>query len=50
MTYSVWMRALLPEGKTGWSRIAGGLSQAEAERIASVLLFPARAMPDQEEK
>lgn len=46
MTYSIWMKMPLDDGG-GWSRIAGGLSQEDAERFAAAMLFPARAMPDE---
>ena len=43
--WSVWM--LFPgEAGGGWSRIAGGLTQADAEKFAAALLFQGRAMPD----
>lgn len=45
MTYSIWM--LLPNN-VGWSRVAAGLSQEDADRLVVTKLFPARAMPDEE--
>lgn len=42
--WSVWM--LMPDKASGWSRVAGGLAQEDAERFAAAMLFPARAMPD----
>lgn len=32
----------------GWSRVAAGLSQEDADRLVVAMLFPARAMPDEE--
>lgn len=49
VTWSVWM--LFPgEAGGGWSRIAAGLTQVEAERFAAALLFRGRAMADKEEE
>lgn len=31
----------------GWSRVAGGLSEDDANRLVTAMLFPARAMPDE---
>lgn len=45
-TYSIWL--LLPNN-VGWSRVAGGLSKDEADRLVVAMLFPARAMPDKED-
>jgi hypothetical protein len=39
---------LMPEpAGGGWSRVAGGLSQEDADRLVVAMLFPARAMPDE---
>lgn len=46
MTWCIWMKVPATEG---WSRVAAGMSQEDAERFAKVLLFPARAMPDSED-
>lgn len=46
MTWCVW--AQLPNNP-GWSRIAAGLEQRDAERFVSAMAFPARAMPENEE-
>jgi hypothetical protein len=42
-TWCVWAR--LPSNP-GWSRIATGISEAEARRLAAALLFPATAMSE----
>ncbi len=49
MTWCVW--SLLPNrsGPDGWSRVTGGLTEAEAEWYAKVSFFKSRAMPDEEE-
>jgi hypothetical protein len=47
MTWSVWMKMPLENGG-GFSRVAGDLSKEDAERFAAAMLFPARAMPDEE--
>ena len=46
-TWTIWM--LMPGGRgpDGWSRVAGGLTQAEAEWMVSKLFFKARVMQDQ---
>ena len=44
MTWSVWMQV---PATSGWSRVVGNLTQAEAERFSECCLFPARAMPDE---
>jgi len=51
MTWCVWSK--IPRAgqasagrKEGWSRVAGGLTQDEAQWFAEKIFFQARAMPD----
>jgi hypothetical protein len=39
----------VPKNAGGWSRIATGLTQEEAERFAACCVWRARAMPDRED-
>lgn len=48
-SWCVWVgkaRAVGTRRPINWSRMFGGLTQAEAEWVAAKSLFPARAMPD----
>lgn len=48
--WCIWVRLPSPTGKAaqdGWSRIATGMTQEQAEWMASVIFFPVQAMPEQ---